>query len=299
MGKKVLVTGANGFIGTQVVIEATNRGFGVIAFDRHQSNHHPEGTETFLGDIRDFESINEAVQKVDYAINLAGILGTQELVNDPIPAVQTNTIGCLNFLKAMKSSKFHAPQGVEIGIGNHYMNNPYSISKDMAERFTFMYNKEHGTKVAIVRGFNAYGPRQHHKPVRKMVPYFIVQALNGENLEVYGDGEQIADMIHVNDLARILVDAAVKDHGVYDSVLEAGTGIRSSVNQVAEAIKKAIGNPDVQITHTEMRPGETKGAVVLGDPSTLKPLGEQKFISLDEGMKQTVEWYRENYDWKK
>ena len=294
---KILITGANGFIGTQVVKEVLSRGFGAITFDRHQSHHHPDGVEEFLGDIRDFETINEAVQKADYAINLAGLLGTQELVQNPKPAVETNTMGCLNFLEAC-ANKFHPIQGVEIGIGNHFMNNTYSISKDMAERFTFMYNKERGTKVAIVRGYNAYGPRQKHQPVRKMVPFFIVKALNGKNLEVYGDGEQIADMIHVNDLAKILVDAATKDHNVYDKVFEAGTGIKSTVNDIAKAIIEAIGNSDIQIIHTEMRPGETKGAVVLGDPSTLAPLGERTFIDLKEGMKQTVEWYRENYDWK-
>ena len=173
------------------------------------------------------------------------------------------------------------------------MNNSYSITKDTASRFTMMFNKELGTKVAVVRGLNAYGPRQKSEPVRKIIPTFIKKALAGENIEVYGDGTQIMDMIWCKDIARILVDACVKDHEVYDKTFDAGTGRKTTVNWIAEQVIKAA-NSKSKIVHLPMRPGEPEQSVVLGDPKTLQPLGKYDFTPFEEGIKETVKWYREN-----
>lgn len=296
---KILITGSSGFIGRYVVEEALWRGFTPVCFDRHRDTQYPEGCEVFLGDIRDAEAVQEAVQKVDYAVNLAGILGTQETIDRPIPSVQTNVIGTLNFLEACRPTKFHSVQAVQIGVGNHWMNNSYSITKSTAVRFCWMYNEEHGARVAVVRGLNAYGPRQKHKPVRKITPTFIVKALRGDPIEVYGDGEQVMDMIYVKDLARILVNAAVKGHGCYDTVFEAGTGRRTTVNWIAAQIIEAAGSKS-EIVHLPMRPGETPGAVVLGDPSTLAPLGVDaaNLVQFEDAIGPTVAWYREHYPWR-
>lgn len=295
--KKILITGGSGFIGSHTIEQAQKRGLHVIAYDRHNLGQYPDGVEFFQGDIRDAESIQEAVGKVDYAINLAGILGTQETINNPVPSVQSNIIGAVNFLRACIPNKFHSVKAVQIGVGNHWMNNSYSITKDTAIRFCQMFNKEHDTQVAMVRGLNAYGTRQKHKPVRKIVPTFIVKALRGEDIEVYGDGEQIMDMILVQDLANILIDAVVKDHGNYNKVMDAGTGRRTTVNWVAEQIIKASGSSS-KIIHSPMRPGEPENSVVLGDPETLKPLGDVQLTKFEDAIGEIVDWYRENYNWR-
>ena len=315
---KILITGGSGFIGSHTIDQALKRGLQVVAFDRYNSGQYPEGVEFFQGDIRDAEAIQEAVGKVDYAINLAGILGTQETINNPIPSVQTNIIGAINFLKACIPNKFHSVKAVQIGVGNHWMNNSYSITKDTAVRFCMMFNKEHGTKVAMVRGLNAYGPRQKHKPVRKVIPYFMVKALQNQDIEVYGDGEQIMDMIYVKDLANILIDSVVKEHDAYDKVIDAGTGRRTTVNWVAEQTIKAVGSSS-KVIHKPMRPGEPEHAVVLADPTTLSALGydikvktafkdndddqpyaeyETPLTPFEEAIKETAEWYRQNYKWQ-
>lgn len=296
--EKILITGASGFIGSHCIDEALSRGLTPVLFDRYVHDY-PAGCETFQGDIRDAEAIMEAVAKVDYAINLAGILGTQETIKKPIPSVQTNIIGTINFLEACVPTNFHQVKGVQIGVGNYWMNNSYSISKSTAVRFTKMYNKERETQVAIVRGLNAYGPRQKHKPVRKITPTFVVRALRGEDIEIYGSGEQIMDMIFVKDLAKILVDSCVMDHDVYDKAFEAGTGRRTTVNFIAEQIIEAADSTS-KIVHSPMRPGETKDSVVLADTDTLAPLGykPEDLITLEDGIKTTVEWYKDEYDWK-
>lgn len=295
--KKILITGSSGFIGSHVVEEVLKRGLIPVCFDRHAYHAYPKGCEIILGDIRDAEAVNGAIQEADYAINLAGILGTQETINNPIPSVETNIIGALNFLNACRPTKFHQVKAVQIGVGNHWMNNSYSISKSAAERYCLMYNKEHGTKVAVVRGLNAYGPGQKHKPVRKIIPSFIVRALNNVDIEIYGNGEQIMDMIFVEDMVNILIDTCVKKHEVYDRVFEAGTGRKTTVNWIAKQVINVCKSKS-KIVHLPMRPGETEKSVVLANPKTLTPLGKYHFIRFEKGIKITVNWYKKNYDWK-
>jgi UDP-glucose 4-epimerase len=292
---RILITGASGFIGSHTVDEARSRGLEVVSFDRAVGETERGRGEVFLGDITDYHAVREAVNHADYAINLAGILGTQETINDPIPSIQVNTIGALNFFKACIPTKFHQVKAVQIGVGNYWMNNSYSISKNSAVRFSQMYNKEHGTKIAAVRALNAYGPGQKTKPVRKIIPTFIMRALRNEDIEIYGDGEQVMDMIYVKDLARILVDAAVLDHGNYTTPFEAGTSRHTTVNWIAEKVIEASGSKS-KVVHSPMRPGEDRGAVVVADPETLEPLGYQDMALFEDKIVDTIKWYKENHE---
>ena len=284
---RVLVSGGSGFIGSYVVENLLEKGHEVTIFD-HQVKPH-NNTETFLGDIRDATAVNEAVSHHDAVIHLAGILGTSETVSNPLPSIETNIIGSLNVLQACRQ---FGKKAVDITVGNYWMLNSYSITKLAVEKLTLMFNKEYNTKVALVRGLNVYGPRQKVKPVRKIAPSFIMSALRDEELLINGDGEQIADMIYVKDMAEILVRALLVDHGVYDKIFEAGTGRRDSVNTIAKEIIKQVGKG--RIKYIPMRQGEEMRAVVLGDPKTLQPLNFDKFTSLEDGLKPTIKWYREN-----
>ena len=284
--KRILCTGGCGFIGSWVIENLLSKGYEVTSFDREFKGQ----PNVFIGDTRDKEADLDAVGKHDGVIHLAGRLGTQETINNPIPSVEVNVIGSLNVFDAVKQFKVPA---VYIDVGNYWMENSYSISKHTAARFAFMYNKEHGTKIAVVRGLNAYGPRQKSKPVRKIIPNFILWALNGEPIQVYGDGEQIMDMIYVKDLAEILVRALINDHGNYTEVMDGGTGQNTSVNMIAETVNELTGNK-AGITHLPMRPGEPPQSVVLGNPSTLKPLGELNLTELKDGLLETIEYYRGN-----
>lgn len=299
--KSVLVTGGLGFIGGHVIEELSSRGIVPYGFDRFLpsekiSNLLPScDYNVFIGDIRDKNAVNEAVSKVDGAINLAGILGTSETVDNPYPAAEANIFGGLNFLDACRK---HNKRGVQIAVGNHFMNNTYAISKTTIERFALMYNKEHGTHIAVVRGLNAYGERQKHKPVRKITPNFVCQSLRGESIKIFGSGESIMDMIYVKDLACILVEALLNSNTRFDTVYSAGTGARTTVNDIANTINAITGNT-AGTEHIEMRQGEIDNSVVLGDPSTLQDiLPDYKLTDLQTGMNKTVNWYANNYDWK-
>jgi nucleoside-diphosphate-sugar epimerase len=293
--KTVLVTGGSGFIGSHVIDNLISRNIKVGIFDREKNNKYKNpNIKIHFGDIRDYNSISEAISKYDGVIHLAGMLGTQETVNEPIPAIQTNIIGGINVLQSCRS---YEKKGVYIAVGNHWMNNPYSISKTTTERFTLMFNKEHKTKIAVVRGMNAYGERQKHKPVRKIMPNFILPALEGKPIIVYGNGNQRMDMIYVKDLADILIRALIVEHDVYNTVFSGGTGIAPTVNHIAETVIQET-NSSSELRHIEMRPGESKESIVIAEPKTLIPLFDKipKFTTLKKGVENTVKYYKEEYE---
>jgi UDP-glucose 4-epimerase len=301
-----LVTGGNGFIGRYVVDALLLRGREVIVLDRHQ--HHNLGAfdslltdineSVMLGDIRDTTAVTEAMSHCDSWMHLGGVLGTQETIANPLPAAETNVLGGLNMLQA--AAQYKLP-GVNIAVGNWWENNTYSISKHTVERFCSMYRQYRGLPVSVVRALNAYGPRQSiaapygPSKVRKIMPAFVMRALHGDPIEIYGSGQQIMDMIYVADAAEILVRALeyTERNGGYDGVFEAGTGRETTVNQIASAVIHSVGGG--RIEYLPMRPGETPGAKVIGDPSTLYPLSwtSGNFTPLENGVDRTVEYYRD------
>ena len=211
--RTVLVTGGAGFIGSYVVEELIERGFKVDVLDTR--GRHVPGAVTVLGDVRDAVSTNEAVSRCDGVIHLAGVLGTAEMVANPHPAIEANIHGAVNVFEA---SAAHGVPVVNIAVGNYWMDNPYSISKDTADRFARVFNTYRGGAITSVRTFDAYGPRQTPAApfgpsrVRKVVPSFICRALTDQPIEVYGDGTQTIDLIYATDIAKILVAALVR-HG--------------------------------------------------------------------------------------
>lgn len=300
---KVLVTGGSGFIGGHVVSRLLEQGCEVSIFDRYPQTSQAVRPEVrvYLGDIRDREAVLEAIYQHDAVINLAGILGTMETVENPHPSVDTNIHGALNVFEGCKANKMR-PQGVrgaQITVGNHFMNNTYAITKTTAERFALMFNKELGTRISVVRGLNAYGEAQKYRPVRKIIPNFVLRAINNEPIEIFGDGEQVMDMIYVQDLAEILIRAATRDHGAYGRIFEAGTGRRTTVREIAELVNRIAGSK-AGIKNLPMRAGEPERAVVVGDPSTLQPLGfaAADLTPLETGLERTVRWYRDHNDWR-
>ena len=151
-----------------------------------------------------------------------------------------------------------------------------------------MFNRELGTDISIVRGLNAYGPGQKAEPVRKIMPNFILPALRGDTITIYGDGSQIMDMIYVTDLAKILVNAMESSFDKTNPVIEAGTGRRTTVLEIAEEVVRQVRGG--RIVFAPMRPGEPNHSVVLADRSTIP--WPMEFVSLEDGIGRTIEYYR-------
>jgi len=297
----VLVTGGNGFIGRHVVSELQWHGHTPLVFDNRASLD----ADSYLGDIRDEVAVTEAMAHTDAWIHLAGVLGTQETIKNPVPAAQTNIVGGLNVFRA--AAQYDVP-GVNIAVGNYWENNTYSISKSTMERFATMFNKELGTNITVVRALNAYGPGQSapspygYSKVRKIMPSFVCRALDDKPIEIYGDGNQIMDMIYVEDVASVLVSALeyTLEFGAHKSVFEAGSGNETTVNDIADMVIRGVGQGSK--VYLPMRPGETVGAVVLGDTTSLHDLAPfgidpRKFVSLEDGVEQTIKYFSGEYDY--
>lgn len=306
------VTGGFGFIGSYVRKELLRKGHEVVVFDRHnkQGTLDP-GEQFFLGDVRDETSVFELAAHVDGIIHLAAVLGTAETIQAPVPAMMTNIVGSLNIFEA--ANRYGLPVAYA-GVGNHFMRleggGSYTISKSAAEDYARMYNSYRSGKITIVRPVNAYGPGQSiaepygSSKVRKIIPSFVCRALTGEDIEVYGDGEQISDCVYVGDVARVFVRALEVTEIFGERIakpIEVGPDRHVTVNEIANFVAERATYPykPVNVRHLPMRPGEVPGAVVTADVETLEVLGREyeadTFVSLEEGLDVTIGWYRDNW----
>jgi UDP-glucose 4-epimerase len=292
----VLVTGGTGFIGTAVCEELRLQDHKPIVLDRRGGM---TSFPSILGDVRDANAVTEAVAHVEGVIHLAAVLGTQETINNPRPSADININGSINVFEAC--TQYDIPC-VYIGVGNHWMRTEgagaYTITKTCAEDLARMYVKFRGSRIQIVRPVNAYGPGQSvaapfgDSKVRKIMPSFICRALCNHSIEVYGDGEQVSDMVHVSDVARVLVHMLGQPPA--ERIVEVGPAESATVNAVAAFVRQAAQS-DAPIVHLPMRPGEVPNAVVSADTSTMTDVGIDvaAFQPLAAGIWDTVKWFRD------
>lgn len=312
---KVGVTGGRGFIGTYIVEELVSRGHEVVIFDHQKSTEIPQNfmVSRMLGDVRDATAVTELAAHVDGIIHLAAVLGTQETIQNPFPAAETNILGSLNVFTA--AAQYNVPV-VYAGVGNHFMRldgtGSYTISKSAAEDFARMFNGFRDGKISIVRPVNAYGPRQSiaapygTSKVRKIMPSLICRALVGDDIELYGGGSQISDCVYVEDVAYVFVKALewTAINGPVAKPIEVGPVTSNTILETAEIALEIVGElmnlPRYQwskIKNLPMRPGEVVGARVSADVSTLGQIGinAENFTFLPSGVRKTAEYYYENW----
>lgn len=272
---RALVTGGRGFIGSHLCGLLRERGHEVEIYDL------VEGM-----DVLDTERVSERVEHADVVFDCAGILGSAETFDHVQKTADANIKGTLNVLEACRQ---HYKPMVFLSLKNAW-HNPYMITKRAATEFCQMYHEYYRVKVAVVRGLNAYGPGQHWGAVRKVVPTFIMQALNDEPLLIYGDGNQVVDLIYVRDLCEIMVRCWERE--AWGAVLDAGTGVPVTVNQLAQRIVELCHSSSV-IKYEPMRLGEPKRAVALANPAdALQLLSYYPQTPLDKGLERTIKWYR-------
>jgi UDP-glucose 4-epimerase len=267
------VTGGAGWIGKAVCRELTSRGSIPVPFDSSTGQ-----------DVRRLADVHDAMHDVDAVINLAGVLGTAETIGRERQPVEVNVLGALNVFQ--EAAERGLPV-VHIGTGHRGQLNPYAVTKACAEDLALTRASYGGEPIVVVRAFHAYGPGQKMcpphgtAPVRKIVPSFVCRALTGMPIEVNGSGQQVIDLVHVDDVARVLVDAL---DGPYGTVIDAGTGKHTTVLQAAWDVIAACRS-DSEIVHLPMRPGEPQHSVVVADtPACPNPWPYR--------LRETVAWYR-------
>jgi UDP-glucose 4-epimerase len=241
---KVLVTGGGGFIGRAVVAELAYRDHTASVFGLEQ------------GGIEDAEAVAEAIEGQDAVIHLAGVLGTHELFDTVREAIDVNIHGTVNVLDACR----HASARYVGVTMPQVFPSIYTATKIAATRLASAFHRTWGLPVSHVRAFNVFGPGQAHGEghPQKIIPTFATEAWAGRPIPVWGDGTQTVDLIHVDDVARILVDAL--DHGD-DCTIDAGTGEALEVGFVAEFVER-ITKSTAGIEYLPMRRGEEPTKIV-------------------------------------
>lgn len=304
MVRKIAVTGGHGFIAGYVIEYLKSLGIQPVTNVRHtEDNPVLKDVEVYNIDILDEGGIYSMCEHVDGVIHLAGLLGTSENMTQAKILTDINVNGALNVLNAVKNWNIG---GVFIGVGNIGQLNPYTISKEMAERYALMYAKYMGAKVNVVRAMNAIGPRQKWGKVNKVLPTFINKALRNEKISVYGGKHDcgLMDYVYAGDVAKILVDTLIDPEGakkintdddypysytppfIYGNVYEAGQGIEITTYELAQKVIE-LSESKSEILEIPMRLGEANRVRVVADHRY--PL---EYIPLDEVIKRSIKYYR-------
>lgn len=286
---KIIVTGGSGFIGSHTVNELVKRGHEVISVDRSMNWRNKDARYLELdvtNKVRTENLINEI--KPDLILHLAGILGTSETWSHVQETVDSNINGALNVLQAAANI---GADYLSVDVGSRWLV-PYCLTKRCAAEFAYAYGNKYGFKASTLRIFNVFGPQQSTKII-KIVPKFIERALADLDLSVFGD--KMADLIFVTDVARAFAMAAENMQAIdqVDGVL-IGSGEPISVYDTAKMITSKIGKG--RIVKTETRQGEEKvDAGFMQDDSAKKLLGWEPLVSLNDGMDETISWYKKYF----
>jgi len=311
--KKILVTGADGFIGSHLTEELVKQGYEVRAFVFYNSfnswgwiDSFPEEIknkiEIFAGDIRDPNGIRVAMESCDTVFHLAALIGIPFSYHSPDSYVDTNIKGTLNILQAAKllntkrvlvtstSEVYGTAQYVPIDEKHPFQGqSPYSATKIGADRIAESFFRSFELPVTIVRPFNTYGPRQS---ARAVIPTIISQLLNGIEEIILGDLTPIRDFVFVKDTVNGFIEIA-KSQKTIGEEINIATQSEISIGDLAQTIINII-NPQAKIIcdKQRIRPEKSEVKRLCGSNEKLKKLTNwQQIYFLKDGLKETIDWF--------
>lgn len=315
---KVLVTGADGFIGSHLTEELVKQGHEVRAFSYYNSFNTwgwldnldkkiINEIEVFTGDIRDPNGVKESMKGIDEVHHLAALIAIPFSYHSPDSYVDTNIKGTLNVLQAARdldtkrllvtstSEVYGTAQYVPIDEDHPYQGqSPYSATKIGADRIAESFYRSFQSPLTIVRPFNTYGPRQS---ARAVIPTIITQLLAGKEEIKLGSLTPTRDFNYVKDTVRGFVEIAKSDKTIGEEI-NIATQEEISIGQLAEEMIKQI-NPKAKIITEEerLRPEKSEVNRLLGSNKKIKELTnwEPKY-TLETGLAETIDWLKNNLD---
>lgn len=316
--KRVLVTGADGFIGSHLVESLLENGCSVKAFVYYNSFNSwgwldalPKDVlsqvEIFTGDVRDPSGVRQAVKGMDVVFHLAALIAIPYSYHSPDSYVDTNIKGTLNVLQACRdhdvekvlvtstSEVYGSAKYVPIDESHPYQGqSPYSATKIGADMIAESFNKSFNLPVSIVRPFNAYGPRQS---ARAIIPTIITQLLSGSKEIKLGSLTPTRDFTYVKDTCRGFVEIARSNESV-GQVINIASQEEISVGELARNIIEVLGM-DVKVVadNQRMRPDNSEVTRLLGSNEKIRTFcGWKPEVSFGDGIKSTADWFRNNLD---
>jgi len=311
-GRKILVTGADGFIGSHLAERLSALGADVRAFCFYNSNGSlgwldgaepavRESLEVRLGDIRDARFVEEACRGVDTVFHLAALIAIPYSYMAPESFVDTNVKGTLNVLEGARragcrrilststSEVYGTPDVLPIRETHPLQGqSPYSASKIAADKFCEAYYCSFKVPVVTLRPFNTYGPRQS---TRAVLPTLLVQLLAGRKEVKLGRLDPKRDLTYVEDTVEGFVKAAEVE-GIEGEVIQLGTGQTVSIGELFNAACVALGVKARVVQQQErLRPDNSEVMVLLSDPSKARRLlGWEALVPLEQGLARTARW---------
>jgi len=302
---KILITGGAGFIGSHIVEHYQGIAEEIRVLDNLRTGYRTnlDGLDcTFIeGSITDRELVTQAVRDIDYIFHLAALVSVPESMAKPAECVDINVLGLLNVLEAAAAAK--VGKLVFASSAAIYGDNPlvpkvetmlpepmspYAITKLDGEYYLDLFRRQGLLETAALRFFNVFGPRQDpNGAYAAAVPIFIAKAVRGQDITIFGDGEQTRDFIYVKDIVGALAFAAETPaiHGVFN----AGYGGQITINQLAARLitQAASGS---QIRHAPTRPGDVKHS--RASVERLMAAGWQPRHTLEDGLAATFDYFK-------
>lgn len=313
-GRKVLVTGAGGFIGSHLVSRLLDEGADVRAMVRYNSRNSPGQLadigasrgrlDILAGDIRDSRFVGNALSGRDVVFHLAALIGIPYSYVAPSSYVDTNILGTLNVLEAARNAgtrRLVCTSTSEVYGSARYTpideahplqaQSPYSASKIAADKLAESYFLSFDVPVVTVRPFNTFGPRQSP---RAILPSIVLQALTGDSIRV-GSLDPVRDLTYVSDTVNGFLLAGMAE-GVDGETINLGTGTGYTIGELVEKTCEVVGRkPEVVTDPSRIRPAASEVMqLVASNNLAREKLGWSPAVSLEQGLGLMVPWFREN-----
>jgi UDP-glucose 4-epimerase len=311
-GRRCVVTGGAGFIGSTLTRLLLRSGAEVVVFDNLATGslenldcHDEAGSvpEVVWGDVRDGERLSRVIREGDIVFHLA-CLGVRHSIHSPFENEDVNARGALTALSVARTARVrrfvHVSSSEVYGtarsvpMSEDHPTDPHTVygsSKLAGECYARSFHRCYGFPAVVVRPFNAYGPRSHFAgDSGEVLPRFVLRALVDHPLVVFGDGEQTRDLTHVSDSATAIALAAVVP-GVAGRTFNAGSGKEISINALAETVRQAAGRPALSIEHVEARPGDVR-RLLADSTEAERTLKFRPTVRLADGVADLVERFR-------
>jgi len=303
-----LVTGGAGFIGSHLAEELVRRGERVRIVDslitgKKQNIAHLSGVEFIHGDLAELDVARDAVAGIDFVLHQAAIPSVPRSVQDPITSNRANIDASLNVLVAARDAG--VKRVVYAGSSSAYGNtptlpkvetmataplSPYALQKLVAEQYCQMFTRLYGLETVTTRYFNVFGPRQDpSSPYSGVISLFISALCDGRQPKIYGDGEHTRDFTYVANVVDGVLRACTAP-GASGEVINVATAGRISLNELFRTVRDLIGI-DVEPVYEAPRAGDVKDSQAdIAKAERL--LGYTPIVSFEEGLRNTVNWYR-------
>jgi dTDP-glucose 4,6-dehydratase len=313
---KIFITGGAGFIGSNFIrhVLSLNKGYKIVNYDKltYAGNlanlesvaDHPD--YSFVrGSICDAGALEEAMRGCDTVVHFAAESHVDRSIYEPAPVIETNVTGTFFMLQVAR--KLHIERFVHISTDEVYgdmapdafanensplqPSSPYSASKASSDLLVLSYVRTYGFPGLITRSSNNYGSYQFPE---KFLPLMITNIFDDKQLPIYGDGKQQRDWLHVEDNCRGVL--AVLERGRIGQVYNIG-GLDVEENlTIAHTLLRLIGKPETLLSYVKDRPGHDRRYALHCDKME-KDLGWKPAVPLEEGLRQTIDWYKANAKW--